>query len=93
MSAAQESLRFDGPDVRPEDKSRLGAQLAKVRALTAEGQWWTLAALAKAAGCSEASASARLRDLRKPRNGGHTVERERVEGGLFRYRVVPRRGP
>lgn len=50
--------------------------------------WWTLRALADAVGASEASVSARLRDLRKPKHGGHTVERKRLEGGLYAYRLL-----
>jgi uncharacterized membrane protein len=52
------------------------------------GDWWTLAELARATGYPEASISARLRDLRKPKFGGYTVERQYVERGLFRYRVT-----
>jgi hypothetical protein len=51
----------------------------------------TLQDIARETGDPEASISARLRDLRKPQFGGHTVERIRTgEGkrGLFLYRVV-----
>jgi len=44
--------------------------------------------LAHWAGGSEASVSARLRDLRKAKFGAHTIERQRVSAGLFRYRMV-----
>lgn len=86
----QEPLRFDGETYEPEhDRERLGTQLEKVRDLMRDGQWRTLAAIALAVGSSEASASARLRDLRKPRFGSLRVERRRVVGGLFVYRVSP----
>lgn len=51
------------------------------------GGWWSLRELHNLAGGSEAGISARLRDLRKPRFGGYQVERRRVEGGLFEYRI------
>lgn len=71
------------------DESRLLAQLRKVRAFMSDGCWHTLAEIAEAVEAPEASVSARLRDLRKKKFGGHTVERERIEGGngLWRYRV------
>ena len=39
----------------------------------------------------QASISARLRDLRKPRNGGYVIERRRrgeAAKGIFEYRMV-----
>jgi len=71
------------------DAPRLSRQLDRVRDMMSDGQWRTLAQIATATGCSEASASARLRDLRKARFGGHTVERRRVPGGrgLHLYRL------
>ena len=74
---------YDGP----RDEARLAAQMGKVRAVMADGAWRTLAEIAEAVGSPEASVSARLRDLRKPAFGGHTVERQYVERALFRYRV------
>ncbi len=35
-----------------------------------------------------ASVSAQLRHMRKPRFGGHTVEREYVGDGLYNYRLI-----
>ena len=82
---------FDGPTYDPAlDRDRLTKQLGRVYDALAGGEWWTLADLARAAGGSEASVSARIRDLRKPRFGGYEVERERVVAGLFRYRLVDR---
>lgn len=48
----------------------------------------SIAELAERIGCTEAAASARVRDLRKARFGAHRVERRRVEGGLFVYKLV-----
>jgi hypothetical protein len=54
------------------------------------GGWWTLPQLAAATGYPEASISARIRDLRKPKFGGHTVERRHVSKGLWEYRLCPK---
>lgn len=79
---------FDGATFDPEqDQIRLSGQLAQVFHLLSNGAWWTIPELAEAVGCSETSASARLRDLRKEKFGGHHVERDRVAGGLYRYRL------
>lgn len=69
------------------DGVRLHKQHNRVLAAMRDGQWHTLAELAAATKDPEASVSARLRDLRKPRFGSYVVEREYVERGLFRYRI------
>lgn len=80
---------FNGDDYVPErDHGRLTGQLQRVHAYVADGQWHTLHEIAKATGDPEASISAQLRHLRKARFGGHTVEREYIENGLYRYRLV-----
>jgi hypothetical protein len=84
---------FDGVTFDPAlDGHRLTGQLARVYALMADGHWRTLRQIAAAAGGTEAAVSARLRDLRKSKFGGHTVERRRVAGanGLWEYRVAGR---
>ncbi len=81
--------RFDGEtfDVA-QDGPRLSRQLAAVKGLMDDGMWRPLWVISVVTGASEASVSARLRDLRKPKFGAHTVERRRVEDGLWEYRVV-----
>lgn len=81
--------QFDGPDVQPADVVRLAGQLAKVRDAMSDNAWWTIEQLQQKCGGSAAGISARIRDLRKLRFGGHDIERERVAGhdGLFRYRM------
>jgi len=82
-------LHFDGVTFDPDrDGSRLAAQMQAVYAVMKDGQFRTLAALAHITGAPEASVSARLRDLRKPRFGGHTVNRQYVGKGLFQYQLV-----
>jgi biotin operon repressor len=88
-----EPARFsaDGETFEAEhDAERLGTQLVRVLALMRDGEWRTLRQIADAVGGSEAGVSARLRDLRKTRHGGYTVDRERrgdPTRGLWYYRV------
>ncbi|TAL40788.1 MAG: hypothetical protein EPN91_12340 [Salinibacterium sp.] len=82
---------FSGSTIDPTlDEVRLSEQLGAVVAIMRDGEWRTLAELAELVSAPEASVSARLRDLRKPRFGAWTVERRRVpEGnGLHQYRAV-----
>lgn len=69
------------------DGQRLGNQLAAVLDYMLSESWVTLNQIHKALGVPEASASARLRDLRRH---GYTVERQRVKdgNGLHRYRLT-----
>lgn len=83
---------FDGITYSPEhDGRRLTKQLQAVQKLMSDGRWRTLPAISRIVGAPEASVSARLRDLRKPKFGGFTVER-RSQGdrtrGLFEYRLA-----
>lgn len=72
------------------DRARLTGQLKRAYDYLASHGWVTLADLARAIGCKEQSASARIRDLRKPRFGNHRIDREYVEGenGLHVYKLV-----
>lgn len=87
---------FDGAtyDARL-DGERLSTQLARVRELMSDGKWRTLAKIANAVRGSEPAVSARLRDLRKPRHGGWTVDRRRrapfdSNPGVWEYAVTSR---
>lgn len=81
--------RFDGGTYDSAmDESRLTCQLEKVKHLMMDGYWRTLAEIQAVCGGSEAGISARVRDLRKQRCGGHKVERRRVVGGVWQYRVI-----
>jgi len=80
---------FDGATFEPAlDAQRLTSQLERVKAMMADGQWRTLGEIQAACGGTEASCSARLRDMRKWRMGAHTVDRRRIIGGLHEYRLV-----
>jgi hypothetical protein len=83
---------FGGDTFDPKlDEDRLRRQLAAVWRVTSDSQWYTLAQIAAEVDAPEASVSARLRDFRKKKFGGHTVLRERIPmgNGLHRYRVIP----
>lgn len=80
---------FSGETYEQErDFDRLKKQVARVRALMADGKWRTLADISAMTGDPEASISARLRDLRKERFGSHIVNRHYVERGLFEYQLL-----
>jgi hypothetical protein len=89
MATTQTEFRFDGPAYdHARDSARLTGQILRVFDLMADGQWRTLREIADATHDPESSISAQLRHLRKARFGGHTVEREHVGGGLYRYRLI-----
>ena len=80
---------FDGETYEEEeDQVRLTGQLLRTWSALQGGEWFTLRELSDEVVGSEASVSARLRDLRKKKFGSHVIDRERVEGGLFRYRLA-----
>lgn len=84
--------RFGGTTLELADIPRLTGQLARVAELMADGQWRTLRQISEQAQCSEASASARLRDFRKERFGSHSVEGRRLlsRASVWSYRVLLR---
>lgn len=79
---------FKGPGITADDERRLSTFLQRVVDLMSDGNWRTLRTISDTVGCPEAGASARLRDLRRPEHGGHEVQRRRVAGGLYEYRVL-----
>jgi len=83
---------FDGDTFsQRHDGARLGTLLEQVKDLMADGEWRTLEEIRDTLGRgSEASISARLRDLRKPKFGAHETDRRRCgdpADGLWEYRV------
>lgn len=88
-------LHFDGETYEPkEDRERLTAQFTLVRDLMGNSAWWTIPQLADAiwkAGykATPQGISARIRDMRKDRFGGHTVDkRKRTKRGDWEYRLL-----
>lgn len=84
-----DQVRFNGTDYKPErDNARLSGQILRVFNCMKDGKWRTLNLISDITGDPEASISAQLRHLRKERFGGHTVEREYIEKGLYKYRLI-----
>ena len=85
----QLNLWFDGDDYNHErDSDRLTGQLLRIFEVVKDGRWRTLKEIALLTGDPEASISAQLRHLRKPRFGSHEVEKQYVDRGLYKYRVL-----
>lgn len=81
--------RFDGDTyVHERDCARLAEQTSLVFTAMQDGVYRTLHDISLLTGAPEASVSARLRDLRKARFGGHTVNRQYLGNGLFQYQLV-----
>jgi hypothetical protein len=88
----EEEIDFGGVTYDADlDHDRLHAQLNRVRGLMKDAEWRTLSEISAVTGDPQASVSARLRDHRKDKFGGHTVNRRRRgEGrrGLFEYQLI-----
>ena len=83
---------FDGPEYDPAlDDARLTKQMGRVYACMIDGRWRTLSEIREITSDPEASISAQLRHLRKPRFGGYMVRRRRrgeKKHGLFEYQLL-----
>jgi hypothetical protein len=80
---------FDGDDYVPaRDDARLGGQMRRIYDRMKRGEWLTLGQIGRDTESPEASVSAQLRHLRKPRFGGHEVQRRHVGRGLYEYRLL-----
>lgn len=73
---------------RERDLERLDTLMGRVFRFMRDGQWHTLAEINAACGGTEASCSARLRDLRKPKFGGWQVSHAHCGKGLWKYRLA-----
>lgn len=84
--------RFDGDDYDDKrDRPRLRGQLRRIWDEVRSGEWYTLGEIASRTGDPEASISAQLRHLRKPRFGKHDVEKRHrgdESRGLYEYRLT-----
>jgi hypothetical protein len=90
---ADDVPQFNGADYQPAvDHARLAGQILRIWDLMVDGRWRTLAEIETTTGDPQASISAQLRHLRKPRFGEHQIERRRRGDehiGLYEYRLIP----
>jgi len=83
-------MKFNGPDYKPaRDNARLTSQNERIFEVMKTGKALTLHEISELTGEPEASVSAQLRHLRKPRFGSHGVSKDYLGGGLYAYRVTP----
>ena len=85
-----ETSKFDGAYVTKKDDERLTKQQKEIFDYMKDGQWYRLRDIANSTNHPESSVSAQIRNLRKPRFGGYTVETRYVKtenGGLYEYRL------
>lgn len=87
--------KFDGKTFDADlDGERLATAMDRVYCLMIDGQWRTLPEISSKCGCSEAGASARLRDLRKEQfqadypNAGVESRRKKDADGVWEYRML-----
>lgn len=92
------SRRFSGRTYNAgRDRERLTKQYDHVFAVMRDGRPRTLSDIRKELYrrfdilAPMQSISARLRDMRKTRFGGHIVERDYIEKGLFQYQLLTRK--
>ena len=86
---SEEIKGFNGPSYSPAlDSKRLNKQHVRIRNLMLDGQWRTLSEIESELGYPQASISAQLRHLRKPRFGRYIIDKRRRgdrSQGLFEY--------
>lgn len=80
---------FGGSTYDPKkDYGRLAYQSRTIFDLMKDGRWRTLSEIAEETGFPMQSVSARLRDFRKEKFGGHTVNRQNLSAGLHQYQLI-----
>jgi hypothetical protein len=81
--------KFEGSDIdHARDTERLKSQLLRIFELMKDGKFRSLQQISDATGAPHASASAQLRNLKKARNGGHTLNKRYLGNGLFEYQIL-----
>lgn len=86
--------RFNGSDyIHDRDALRLTEQIGRVFDAMKDGRPHTLTELETITGDPQASISAQLRHLRKPRFGRWIIEKEYRGDGLYAYKIAGREIP
>lgn len=67
--------------------TQTSGQFDAVLSAMRDREWHSLWQISEVTGAPLQSVSARIRDMRKPRFGGLTVERRYVTNGIFEYRL------
>lgn len=81
--------KFNGSDYQPaRDDARLTEQQARILEAMGDGAARSLSHIATLTGDPEASISAQLRHLRKPKHGSFVVSKTYHGDGLYRYSVT-----
>jgi hypothetical protein len=73
---------------RERDLERLDSAMGRIFRLLGDGRWHTVEEMTDAGRCSPTGATARYRDLSKPKFGGFKTESKNFGGGLWKYRRV-----
>lgn len=76
---------FDG-ESQPDRVARMG-QMDRLYEVMKSGEWFSLAQLSAATRDPEASCSANFRSFRKEKHGSFQMDREKVSGRSYRYRM------
>ena len=80
--------RTFGPDyVEMRDGERILNQMGRIMEYIADEHWFTLRDIERDLGYGQASISAQLRHLRKPKFGSHIIVKRHEHGGLWWYRL------
>ena len=82
--------RYEGPVDAKIDFDRLNGGIRKIHDLMSSHRWLTLSEIEQETGIPQASASAFIRHLRKPRFGGFNTEKRRrnPNGGTWEYAMM-----
>ena len=84
--------KFDGSDVvKKLDNPRLEKGITRIFNYMKGERWLTLETISESTSIGESSVSAQLRNMRKDRFGGHTIEKRRKgerTSGLWEYKLI-----
>ena len=85
----QQELKFDGADyVKERDYQRLAKNHYRLKELMKDCVYRTLKEISYFTEIPEASVSAGLRDFRKEKFGGHTLNKRYEGNGLYSYQLI-----
>lgn len=79
-----------GPTCNEQDVPRLMTQMEHIKAYLSTHQWHTLAEIEACTVYPQASISAQMRHLRKPKFGSYQIAKRRRTPGTWEYRLLPR---